>query len=189
MTSLAIVRASDILKLRATLIEMSVSGLEFENKPKEINPRSTEKILSRVFASSNTNYEVCALIPIVQDSGFSQDKIKNLPPYSDVVFLGSSHELFNNFKNLIPALPDLVLPDVNNLRKSSKQSKEKPSSVYLGIFVDRKVEVETGSGSIHNGVLKHADSIGVLFEPEDNDRTSIFITWHDIKKIKLPRKK
>ena len=189
MTSLAIIRATDILKLKSTLMEMTQSGLEFENKPKEINPDSTEKILSQVFESSNTNYEVCALTPIVQDYDFSQDKINSMPPYSDVIVLDSSHELFNNFKNLIPALPDLVIPNNHNLRKSSKESKDKSSSVYLGIFVNRQVEVETGSGSIHNGILKHADSIGVLFEPDDKDQSPLFITWHDINKIKLPRKK
>lgn len=189
MTSLAIIRAGDILKLRSTLKEMSQAGLEFKNKPKEINPESTENILSQVFDSSNINYEVCALIQIVQDSEFSQDKINALSPYSDVVVLDSSHELFNNFKNLIPALPDLVIPTGYYLRKTSKQSKDKSSSVYLGIFVNKKVEVETSSGSLHNGILKHADSIGVLFEPNDQGQSPLFITWRDIKKIKLPRDK
>ena len=189
MKSLAIIRAADILKLRSTLMEMTQSGLEFENKPKEINPDSTERILSKVFEPSNINYEFCALTPIVQDYDFTQDKIKSLPPYSDVVLLDTSHELFNNFNNLIPALPDLVIPTVHNLHKPTRNSKDKMSSVYLGIFVNRKVEVETNSGAIHKGILKHADSIGVLFEPEDKDQSPLFITWHDIKKIKLPREK
>jgi hypothetical protein len=189
MTSLAIIRATDILKLKATLIEMTQTGLEFESKPKEINLESTEKILSRAFDSSNTDYEVCALTCFVQDYEFSNEKIKNLPHYSNVVVLDSSHELYSNFKNLIPALPDLILPNGHNLQKSTRNSKDKTSEVYLGIFVNRKVEVETGSGSLYKGILKHADSIGVLFEPENEAHSPLFITWHDIKKIKLPRKK
>jgi len=40
MSSLAIIRATDILKLKSTLSEMRQAGIEFEDKPKEINPSS-----------------------------------------------------------------------------------------------------------------------------------------------------
>jgi len=67
-----------------------------------------------------------------------------------------------------------------------KSGSSRGSSVYLGIFVDRKVQVETSSGKVHSGILKNADSIGVFFEPSDNS-ASIFFTWHDIRKIIIPR--
>ncbi len=185
MKSLAIVQATDLLKLKSKLLEMNKAGLNFENKPKEINPASIEKILS--VESSEDNYEVGALVSIMQDYGCIQDKVKTHPMISDVVFLDDSHKLFNYFLKLIPALPDLVIsPVYNDMFKQPDNQREKSSKVYLGVFVNRKVQVQTTSDSIHTGVLKHADSIGVFFEPSD-DSDSLFITWHDIKKIIIPK--
>ncbi len=74
MSSLAIIRATDILKLRWTLQEMIRAGLNFESKPKEINPAYTEKILSGTLEPSGKKYEVCALVPVIQDYDLSQKK-------------------------------------------------------------------------------------------------------------------
>ncbi len=190
MKSLAIVRASDILKLKSTLLEMSRAGLDYEDKPKEINPSSLEKTLSM---ASGKKYEICALVPILQDCISSERVIKKIPPYSDVLILDPSHEIYNDLVKLIPVLPDLEIPNVyykelSRKRETSeeKTSKEKPGGVHLGVFVNRKVQVETNSGAIHTGILRHADTIGVFFEPSDNS-ASIFFTWHDIKKVIIPR--
>ncbi|MCZ7400164.1 MAG: hypothetical protein O8C62_10920 [Candidatus Methanoperedens sp.] len=119
----------------------------------------------------------------MQDYRSIQDKVKTNPLISDVVFLDDSHKFFNYFVKLIPALPDLVIsPVYNDMFKQPAYPKEKSSKVYLGVFVNRKVQVQTCSDSIHTGILKHADSIGVYFEPSDNS-DPLFITWHDIKKI------
>jgi hypothetical protein len=181
MTSLAIIRATDILKLNSKLLEMNRAGLKFESKPKEINPASIEKILS--LEASGENYEVCALVSLAQDYDYSFSKIKSNPLISDTILLDISHKFFEYFVKLMPVLPDLV---ISHAYKEKVSSKEKPSRVYLGVFVNRKVQVQTISGSIHTGVLKHADSFGVFFEPTDNS-ASLFITWHDIKKIIIPK--
>jgi hypothetical protein len=184
MTSLAIIRATDILKLNSKLLEMNRAGLKFESKPKEINPASIEKILS--LESSRENYEVCALVSLAQDYDFSFSKIKSNPLISDAILLDISHKFFEYFVKLMPVLPDLVISHAYKDVSKQVYSKEKASRVYLGVFVNRKVEVQTVSGSIHAGVLKHADSFGVFFEPIDNS-ASLFITWHDIKKIIIPK--
>ena len=188
MKSLAIVRATDILKLKSTLMEMCKAGLDFYCQPKEINPSSVEKTLSKVAGTSDKNYEVCSIVPLIQDYESSQSKVKNMTLYSDVLILDNSHELFKNFVKLMPVLPDLVLPNVHykDENKQSSESRGKPSSVYLGVFVNRKVQMQTGSGTLHTGILRHADSIGVFFEPSDNS-APFFITWHDIKKIIIPK--
>lgn len=183
MKSLAIVRATDILKLESTLLEMNKAGLSFESKPKEINPASVEKILSTVYGSSGNKYEVCALISLMQDYEFSQSKVKNLPAFSDVLVLDNSHKLFKDFVRLISVLPDLEIPRIYS-KQENKQTIDKSSTVYLGVFMDKKVQVQTISGAVYSGTLKHADSIGVLFESSD-DSAPIFITWHDIKRIIL----
>ncbi len=186
MNSLAIIGATDILKLKSTLQEMIRVGLDFECKPKEINPAYTEKKLSSMLDSSGQKYEVCALVPITQDYDTARSKVKSIPVYSEVHLLDASHELYNEFVKMIPLLPDLVLPNIFNKEANKGSPKSKPSSVYLGVFVNRKVQVQTGSGTIYNGILKNADSIGVFFEPED-DSAPLFITWHDIKKIIIPK--
>ncbi len=185
MKSLAIVRANDILKLKSMLLEMSRAGLDFEDRIKEINPSYLEKITALV---SSKKYELCALVLIAQDCISSERIIKNIPPYSDILIIDSSNEIYNDLVKLIPVLPDLEIPNVyyKELSRKSETSKGKPSAVHLGVFVDRKVQVETSSGAMHTGVLRHADSIGVLFEPLDNS-ASIFFTWHDIKKVIIPR--
>ncbi len=185
MKSLAIVRAADILKLNSKLLELNRAGLNFESKPKEINLASIEKILP--VNTSGENYEVCALLCLNHDYEFLQDKIKSSPLISDVLVLDDSHKYFEYFVKLIPVLPDItnsrIFKDIN---KQTSDLKEKTSRVYLGVFVNRKVQVQTTSDSIHTGILKHADSIGVFFEPSD-DSDSLFITWHDIKKIIIPK--
>ncbi len=188
MKSLAIIRATDILKLKSTLMEMNRIGLEFDGQPKEINPVSLEKTLSNVPGASYKNYEVCALVPLVQDSESSLGKVKSIPLYSEVLILDSSHELFKNFSRLVAVLPDLVLPNLHykDTIKQPIEPKTRPSEVYLGVFVNRKVQLQTGSGTMYTGILRHADSIGVFFEPSDNS-APLFITWHDIKKIIIPR--
>lgn len=188
MRSLAIVRATDILKLRSTLMEMSRIGIDFEGKPKEINSCAVERTLSKAAGASDKNYEFAALVPLAQDNESSRSKIKSMILYSDVLILDSSQELFENFARLIPVLPDLVLPNVRykDMDKQADTSKGKPSAVYLGIFINKKVQVQTGSGTVYTGILRHADSIGVFFEPSDNS-APIFITWHDIKKIIIPK--
>ncbi|MCX9010857.1 MAG: DUF356 domain-containing protein [Candidatus Methanoperedens sp.] len=188
MRSIAIIRAADILKLRSTLMEMNRTGIDFEGKPKEINPGAVEKILSRTAGASDKNCEFCALVPLTQDYESSRSKMKSMVIYSDVLILDSSQELFENFARLIPVLPDLVLPNVlyKDTDKQTGTSKEKPSAVYLGVFINRKVQVQTGSGTIYTGILRHADSIGVFFEPSDNS-SPLFITWHDIKKVIIPK--
>ncbi len=185
MKSLAIVRATDILKLKSTLLEMNRAGLDFEFIPKEINPSSIGKTLFK--DASDKKYELCALVPLVQDYNFSQKKIKIIPFYSDVLVLDPSHELFENFSRMMPVLPDLEIPNAYYKDVTKNEApKSKPSAVYLGVFVNRKVKIETGSGEIFSGILRHADSIGVFFEPTDNS-APIFITWHDIKKVIIPR--
>ena len=185
MSSLAIIRATDILKLKSTLSEMRQAGIEFEDKPKEINPSSLEKTLSGI---SDKKYEFCTLVQVSQDRSLSQRIIKNLHFYSDVLILDSTHEIFKNLVRLIPVLPDLEIPDMSykDTARKSESSRGSSTYVYLGIFVDRKVQVETSSGKVHSGILKNADSIGVFFEPSDNS-ASIFFTWHDIRKIIIPR--
>lgn len=185
MKSLAIVQATDIFALRSKLSEMNRAGLDFESKPKEINPASIEKILS--LGQSEENNEVCALIGLLGDYKIIQEKIKNNPLISDVFFLDDSHASYKYLSKLIQVLPDIVISGGSNDRKRQPfNSKEKSSRVYLGVFVNRKVQVQTVSDSIHTGVLKHADSIGVFFEPTD-DSDPLFITWHDIKKIIIPK--
>lgn len=178
MKSLAIVRAADILRLNSALQEMNRAGLNFEGSPKEINPAQIEKILSLPVGE---NHEVCALVCLSQDYEFCQSRVKGHPLLSDVLILDPSHSFFEYFVKLIPVLPDLV-------HKDKQALPEKTSRVYLGVFVDRKVQVQTASGSVHTGILKHADSFGVLFEPTDGS-SSLFITWHDIKKIIIPKEK
>jgi hypothetical protein len=185
MKSLAIVRATDILKLKSTLLEMNRSGLEFEGQPKEINPASVQKTLSKVSKKNDKNYEVCALIPIVQDIEISLGKIKSIPLYCDVVLMDASHELFEQFFKLMPVLPDLDIPALH-MDGIKSEAKGSASTVYLGVFVNRKVQVETNSGSMQVGVLKHADPIGVFLEPPDNS-SPLFITWHEIRKIIIPK--
>jgi len=181
MESLAIVRATDILKLNTKLLEMQRAGLNFESKPKEINPASVEKILS---LDADIKYEVCALVPLSNDYELSNSKVKSNPLLSDVLVLDISHKFFDHFVKLIPVLPDLA---ISRLKDADKQPdlKEK-TRVYLGVFVNRKVQVQTASDAMYTGVLKHADSIGVFFEPSDNS-DPLFITWHDIKKIIIPK--
>lgn len=188
MKSIAIIRAADILKLRSTLMEMSRMGIDFESKPKEINPGAVEKMLSQTAGASNKNCEFCALVPLVHDYESSWSKIKSMILYSDVLVLDSSQELFENFAKLIPVLPDLVLPNVRykDMDKQTGAAKGKSSAVYLGVFINRKVQVQIGSGTIYTGILRHADSIGVFFEPSDNS-APLFITWHDIKKVIIPK--
>jgi hypothetical protein len=188
MKSIAIIRATDILRLKSTLTEMSRIGLEFDGQPKEVNPVSLEKTLSDVAGASYKNYEVCALVPLVQDSESSMSKVKSIPHYSEVLILDSSHQLFKNFSRLIAVLPDLVIPNLHykDAIKQPIEPKTRPSEVYLGVFVNRKVQLQTGSGTMYAGILRHADSIGVFFEPSDGS-APLFITWHDIKKIIIPR--
>jgi hypothetical protein len=182
MNSIAIIRATDILEMKSTLQEMIRVGLNFECKPKEINPAYTEKILSK----SCKTYEVCALVPIIQDYELSLNKIKSIPPYSQVHLINDSNQLFNELVKLIPLLPDLVIPTSHKKGANKQIAYSKAAPVFLGVFVNRKVQVQTCSGALHTGILKHADSIGVFFEPED-DSSALFITWHDIKKIIIPR--
>ncbi len=184
MKSLAIVQAPDILKLKSMLLEMNHAGLSFEGKPKEINSASIEKILS--LDPPSEKYEVCALVSLVEDYEFSHSIVKNHPSISDVIILEDSHKFFKNFVKMMTVLPDLIIPcSYTDLNKQTGQ-KEKSSTVYLGVFVNRKVQVQTVSDSVHTGILKHADSIGVFFEPSD-DSDPLFITWHDIKKIIIPK--
>ncbi len=185
MKSLAIVRAADILKLNSKLSDLNRAGLDFESKPKEINPASIEKILP--VNTSGENYEVCALICLNHEPEFLQEKLKISPLDSDVIVIDDSHKYFEYFVKLIPVLPDLANSRIfKEINKQTGDLKEKSSKVYLGVFVNRKVQVQTTSDSIHTGILKHADSIGVFFEPSD-DSDPIFITWHDIKKIIIPK--
>jgi len=185
MKSIAIVRATDILKIRSTLLEMNRAGIEFDGKPKEINPASVEKVLSR---PSVKNYEFCSLVPIMQDSDFSHGILKALTLYSEVLIIDESSELFSRFSKLIQVLPDLDIPDqpYKEIKKQITVPQEKTTSVYLGVFVNKKVQLHTISGKVNEGVLRHADSIGVFFEPKDGS-SPIFFTWHDIKKIVIPR--
>ncbi len=185
MKSLVIIRATDILKLKSTLLEMNRRGLDFEFIPKEINPSSIGKTLFK--ENSDKKYELCALVPLVQDYDVSQKIIKIIPFNSDVLILKPSDELFNKYATLMPVLPDLEIP--NAYYKDVTKNEEpvgKHSAVYLGAFVNRIVKIETSSGEKLSGILKHADSIGIFFEPTDNS-APIFITWHDIKKVIIPR--
>jgi hypothetical protein len=187
MKSLAVIRATDVLKLRSTISKISEAGINFEGSPKEINPVSLEKMLSKTSEKSDRPYEVCALVPLALDYESSMSRIKGLSLYSDVLMLDSSHELFDRFARLIPVLPDIDLPGIyKNTGKRVTDVKAKPSEVYLGVFVNRKVKMQTSSGTLYDGVLKHADSIGVFFEPLDGS-SPFFITWHDIKKIIIPK--
>lgn len=184
MKSLAIVRAPDILKLKSMLLEMNHAGLSFEGKPKEINPASMENILS--LDPPCKKYEVCVLVSLAEECEFCKNIVKTVPLISDVIILDDSHKFFKNFAKMMTVLPDLIIPrSYTDINKQTGQ-KEKSSTVYLGVFVNRKVQVQTVSDSVHTGILKHADSIGVFFEPSD-DSDPLFITWHDIKKIIIPK--
>jgi hypothetical protein len=183
MKSIAIVRATDILKLRSTLLEMNRAGIEFDGKPKEINPGSVEKALSR---PSDRNYEFCSLVPIKQGHEISQKIIKNLTLYSEVLLFDESSELFNRFSRLVQVLPDLDIPGMSASEIKKPITKEKTSGVYLGVFVNKRVQVHTISGNKHTGILRHADPIGVFFEPDDGS-SPVFFTWHDVRKIVIPR--
>ena len=183
MKSIAIVRATDILKLGSTLLEMNQAGIEFDGQPKDINPASLEKALSR---PSDRNYEFCSLVPIMQKNETSQKILKTLTLYSEVLLFDDSSELFNRFSRLIQVLPDLDIPNMpaNEIKKPIMN--EKTSGVYLGVFVNKRVQVHTISGNRHTGILRHADSIGVFFEPDDGS-SPVFFTWHDVRKIVIPR--
>lgn len=188
MRSLAIIRATDILKLKSTLQEMNNVGLTLDGKPKEISPATTENILSGVVDPSDKEYEICALIPLNQEHSISQSKIKNIPSYSDVVVLDKSSEIFGYFAKMMSALPDLIIPSLQygGFSKQISEKRERHSKVYLSAFVNRKVLVQTLSESNLTGILKNADSIGIFLEPSD-DYSPVFITWHDIKKIIIPK--
>lgn len=183
MKSIAIVRATDILKLGSTLLEMNRAGIEFDGQPKEINPASLEKALSR---SSGRNYDFCSLVPIMQKNEISQKILKTLTLYSEVLLFDESSELFNRFSRLIQVLPDLDIPNMpaNEIKKPIMN--EKTSGVYLGVFVNKRVQIHTISGNRQMGILRHADSIGVFFEPDDGS-SPVFFTWHDVRKIVIPR--
>ncbi len=183
MRSIAIVRATDVLKLRSTLLEMNRAGIEFEGKAKEINPASVEKAVP-----SDRKYEFCTVVPVAKDHDFSQNIIKGLKLYSEVLLIDDSSELFSKLIKLMPVLPDFDLPNLSykDNKKQITAQQDKPSNVYLGVFVNKKVQLHTNSGNVHIGILRHADSIGVFFEPED-DSSSVFFTWHDIRKIVIPR--
>ncbi|HEY9245963.1 MAG TPA: hypothetical protein VIO11_03860, partial [Candidatus Methanoperedens sp.] len=118
----------------------------------------------------------------------SLGKIRSLPVYSEVHLIDGSHELFNSLVKMISLLPDLVIPSLyhKDANRHTEEPKEKKTQVFLGVFVNRKVQVQTDCGSLHNGILKHADSIGVFFEPEDGS-APIFITWHEIRKVIIPK--
>ncbi len=185
MKSLVIVRATDILKLKSTLLEMNRRGLDFEFIPKEINPSSIGKTLFK--ENSDKKYEFCALVPLVQEYDVSQKIIKTISFNSDVLVLKPSDELFNNYAMLMPVLPDLEIPNAYYKDVTKNEApKGKHSAVYLGVFVNRMVKIETGSGEKYSGILRHADSIGIFLEPIDNS-APIFITWNDIKKVIIPR--
>jgi hypothetical protein len=184
MKSLVIIRATDILELKSTLLEMNHRGLDFEFIPKEINPSSIGKTFRE---TSDKKYELCALVPLVQDYDVSKKIIKTMPFHSDMLLLKPSDELFNNYAMLMPVLPDLEIPNAYYKDVTKNEApKEKHSAVYLGVFVNKMVKIETSSGEKYNGILRHADSIGILFEPADNS-APIFITWHDIKKVIIPK--
>lgn len=185
MRSIAIIRATDILKLRSTLLEMKSAGIEFDGQPKEINPASVDKALSW---KSDRDYGFCSLVPINQEYEFTQKIIRTLTLYSELLLIDNSSEHFRKFVKLMPVLPDLELPGIvpKDDNKRITAQKEKPSSVYLGVFVNKKVQLHTDAGNTHTGILKHADSIGVFFEPQDGS-SPVFFTWRDIKKIVIPR--
>lgn len=183
MKSIAIVRATDVLKLRSTLLEMNRAGIEFDGKPKEINPASLEKALSQ---PSDRNYEFCSLVPIMQESEMFHRLIKDLALYSEVLIFDESSEHFNRFSRLIQVLPDLDLPNMLTSETKKPVTNEKTSGVYLGVFVNKKVQIHTISENKHTGILRHADSIGVFFEPDDGS-SPVFFTWPDVKKIVIPR--
>ncbi|TRZ91245.1 MAG: hypothetical protein D4R88_02245 [Methanosarcinales archaeon] len=183
MKSIAIVRATDILKLRSTLLEMNRAGIKFDGQPKEINPASVEKALSQ---PSDRNYEFCSLVPIMQENEISNKILKTLTLYSEVLLFDESSELFNRFSRLIQVLPDLDLPNMPTNENKKPITNEKTSGVYLGVFVNKRVQVHTISGNKHIGILRHADSIGVFFEPDDGS-SPVFFTWPDVKKIVIPR--
>ncbi len=185
MRSIAIIRATDILKLRSTLLEMKRAGIEFDGQPKEINPASVDKALSR---TSDRDYGFCSVVPINQEYESTRKIIKTLTLYSEVLLIDDSSEHFRKFVSLIPVLPELELPGIvpKDDNKRITAQKEKPSSVYLGVFVNKKVQLHTDAGNTHTGILRHADSIGVFFEPQDGS-SPVFFTWHDIKKIVIPR--
>ena len=183
MKSIAIVRATDNLKLRSTLLEINRAGIEFDGHPKEINPASVEKALSQ---PSETNYEFCSLVPIMQENDVSHKIIKTLTLYSEVLLFDESSELFNRFSKLIQVLPDLDLPNMPTRETKKPITNEKTSEVYLGVFVNKRVQVHTISGNKHPGILRHTDSIGVFFEPDDGS-SPVFFTWHYVKKIVIPR--
>jgi hypothetical protein len=185
MKSLAIIRSTDILRLKHTLLEMERAGLNLELEPKEINPKYAEKILSKFFKKSNKKYEVYALVPVAEDYEFTHSKLKEISPYSDVIVLEETHEIFKNFVRLIPILPDLVLPSFYK-ETNKKINDQTPSKVYLGVFANREVQVQTSSGSMYSGFLKQAGPSGVFFEPADSS-PSLFINWQDIKKIIIPQ--
>jgi len=183
MKSIAIVRATDILKLRSTLFEMNRAGIAFDGQPKEINPASLEKALSR---PSDRKYEFCSLVPIRQENELSQKIIKTLTLYSEVLLFDESSELFNRFSRLVQVLPDLDLPCMPASETKKPVANEKITGVYLGVFVNKRVQVHTISGNKHTGILRHADSIGVFFEPDDGS-DPVFFTWPDVKKVMIPR--
>ncbi len=185
MKSIAIVRATDIIKLRSTLLELNRAGIEFEGHPKEINPASIEKALSR---PSERHYDFCSLVPIIQDGESSRKIIKILTLYSEVAIIDDFSENFNRFARLIPVLPDLDLPGQpsKGIKKQVTTQQEKPSGIYLGVFVDKKVQLHTIAGNSQIGILRHVDSIGVFFEPQDGS-SPVFFTWLDIKKIVIPK--
>lgn len=187
MKSIAIIRATDVIKISSTLLEMERAGVEFEGKPKEINPASVEKVLSR---PSDRNYGFCSLAPVIQDHESLQKIIRSLTLYSEVLLIDGSSEHFNRFVKMMPVLPDLEVPDqiYKNNKKPVTDNPEKTKGVYLGVFVNKKVQLHTMSGKMHDGVLRHADSIGVFFEPQDGS-SPVFFTWQDIKKIVIPKEK
>lgn len=183
MKSIAIVRATDILKLGSTLLEMKRAGIEFDGQPKEINPASLDKALSQ---PSDRSYEFCTVVPIMMENETAQKILKPLTLYSEVTLFDESSELFNRFSKLIQILPDLDLPSMPAKEIKKPITNEKKTGVYLGVFVNKMVQIHTISGNRHTGILRHADSIGVFFEPDDGS-SPVFFIWHDVRKIVIPR--
>lgn len=52
-------------------------------------------------------------------------------------------------------------------------------------YLNREIEIETGHGTLYNGIITDLDDWGVNFIPNDDKLRPVIISWADIRKVIL----
>ena len=52
-------------------------------------------------------------------------------------------------------------------------------------YLNRKIEIETGHGTLYKGKITDLDDWGVNFIPDDEKFRPVIISWADIRKVIL----